>query len=217
MKRLKNWLRWLVIAAACYGTWGGEPVLGQQPAPVAQEACVPSQQAFDTAYWLAQPPALRGLQGGNAGNVQLAAQLAVQGYVVDTQIMVWGWDPCLVMKLRKDFGYTWVPNALQPGVQIAPGVGMPGTLTPYDPSNPPAGSIKVTINAADLKPFDPPPPPKPVVTITDPVGAQSIGNIYLPVAGDASAEGTTFTDDRGTFIKRVVVTPFGKNVYWEKQ
>lgn len=215
MRRLKNWLRWLVIAAASYGAIWETPAMAQ-PAPQAQEQpCKPSLQAFDDAYWLAQPPPARALRGNT--DATKAAQVAIQGYVIDTQTMVWGWDPCQVMVLRKGFGYTWVPNALQAGVQIAPGIGTPGNLIPYDPNNPPAGAIKVTIDAADLKPFDPPPPPKPAVAITDPVGPQSFGNIYLTVAGDDSPNGTPFTDDRGTFIKRMVATPFGRNAYWEKQ
>lgn len=207
MKQMKKWLRWMVIAAATYGTWGGAPAFAQ-----VQEECTPSLQAFDTAYWASQPPALR----GQKTTVELS-QLAAQGYIVDVPIMVWGMDPCRINVLRKGFGYTWVPNAMQAGVQVAPGVGTPGNLIPYDPFNPPAGSIKVTTNAADLKPFDPPPPPKPPVAITNPVGAQSFGNIYLTVAGDTSPDGTLFTDERGTFIKRMVATPFGRNAFWEKQ
>ncbi len=207
MRRLKSWLRWLVIAAAT-GIAGLSPAAGQ-------EACTPNQQAFDAAYWASQPPAVRALQGNTDGSK--AASVAILGYTIDTQTMVWGWDPCLVMSLRKGFGYTWVPNALQAGVQMAPGNTSPGNLIPYDPNNPPAGAIKVSTDAADFKPFDPPPPPKAPVVITNPVGAQSFGNIYLAVAGDASPDGTTFTDERGTFIKRMVATPFGRNVYWEKQ
>ena len=51
--------------------------------------------------------------------------------------MAWGWDPYLVMAMRASYGYTWVPSALQPAVQMAPGLATPG-LIPYDPANPPS-------------------------------------------------------------------------------
>jgi hypothetical protein len=56
--------------------------------------------------------------------------------------MVWGWDPGKTMAMRQDMGYTWVPSALQPSVTATPGLTAPG-MTPYDPKNPPAGSIAV--------------------------------------------------------------------------
>jgi hypothetical protein len=36
------------------------------------------------------------------------------------------------------------------------------------------------------------------------------------VQGENYQNGATFTDTRGTFQKHVVVTPFGRNMYWEK-
>lgn len=175
-------------------------------------------QQFDEAYWASQPPEIQALQtitdpGQRAAQ---AAQLATAGFTIDVPIMVWGWDPYLVMSMRAQLGYTWVPSALQPPVTIAPGDTQPGVV-PYNPADPPAGSIKVSTNIQDYPPYKTAPAqnssaPAP----TDPVGAQSIGNIYLSVPGDTSADGTRFSDARGTFQKHVVVTPFGRSSYWQK-
>jgi hypothetical protein len=182
---------------------------------------------FDAAYWASQPPELRELnvvtQKPSGENVddQLvrqdrAVQLAAKGFIIDTQIMIWGWDPYKVMKLRIQYGYTWVPSALQPPVQIAPGLTVPGsTLIPYDPLHPPLGTIKVSINPADFPPFDPPPPPTPHPANESPVGGMNLGNIYYAVPGEVYLDGAKFTDSRGTFVKHVVINPFGRTGYWE--
>ena len=96
------------------------------------------------AYWASQPAAVQALRYAPDGQKgAMAEQLASEGYSVDVPIMVWGWDPLATMIQRQSEGYTWVPSAMQPSVQDAPGISMPGT-TPYDPSNPPAGSIAVS-------------------------------------------------------------------------
>lgn len=203
---MKKFLGLVCLVAASFG--------------VAKAQCTPDQTSFNKAYWLAQPPdvrsAFQNFSGDIAANQLKAIQLGVKGFVIDTQIMVWHWDPCLVMKLRQDYGYTWIPNALQPGVQMAPGVSQPGTLTPYDPNNPPAGAIKVSTNVKDYPAFDPPKPVTPPAPITVLVGPQQTGTIYQPVVGDASPDGTKYTDARGTFLKHVIASPFGNYVYWEK-
>jgi hypothetical protein len=56
--------------------------------------------------------------------------------------MVWGWDAGKVTAARESYGYTWVPSALQQPVAAAPGI-TGGGITPYDPKNPPSGSIQV--------------------------------------------------------------------------
>jgi hypothetical protein len=183
----------------------------------------PTQLEFDQAYQAAQPPEIRALMNmqddndaDNQAKIARAAQLAQQGFSVDVPIMVWGWDPYLCMLYRQQYGYTWVPSALQPPVTVVPGLGAVGNLPAYDPNHPPAGSIRVSTNPADYPPFDPPAPVTPPAPITDPVGAQSVGNLYLSVAGDTYQDGAQFTDTRGTFLKHVVVTPFGRTNYWEK-
>jgi|ERR1700722_10507269 hypothetical protein len=176
-----------------------------------------TQQQFDQAYWLSQPPEVQALQGvAPDQRATQAAALATNGFTVDVPIMVWGWDPYLVMQMRVQYGYTWVPSALQPPVSIAPGLAQPGVVS-YNPLDPPAGSIKVSTNIADYPPFIPPPQPTPQTPSgSDPVGLQSIGNIYLSVPGETYPDGATFTDSRGTFQKNIVVTPFGRSSYWEK-
>jgi len=111
---------------------------------------MPTQQPYtgdpeDNAYWASQPSAVQQLRYITDPGQRAAtgAQLAAEGYTVDVPIMIWGWDPAKTMALRKEFGYTWVPSALQQPISEAPGINIPG-LTPYDPSNPPPGSIQVT-------------------------------------------------------------------------
>jgi hypothetical protein len=180
------------------------------------DVCTPSQTAFDNAYWASQPPAVQALTNLQyAGRVTTGTKLAQQGFVIDVPIMIWGWDPCMIMSYRQGFGYTWVPSALQPNVGIAPGVSQPGTLS-YNPNAPPPGSIKVSTNAADYNPFNPPVVVAPAGPPTVLVGPLSFGTTYLTVVGDSSPDGTTFTDARGTFTKHVFATPFGPESYWTK-
>ena len=129
MRRLKNWLRLLVIAAATLAP----SVL---PAPA---QCLPCQAAFDAAYVAAQPPQVAALLTDNKAAAD-AMSLATQGFVIDVPIDVYHWDACLVMALRQQSGYTWVPSALQPPVLVAPGITFNGQQ--YDPNNPPPGSVE---------------------------------------------------------------------------
>jgi len=154
--------------------------------------------------------------------VSRGASLAAKGYTIDAPIMIYGWDPFLCMTERADMGLTWVPSALQPGLGMPgqysePGLNTPGTLGPY-PATAPPGSIKVSTNLADYAPFDPPAPPAPVPAgNADPVGALSLANLYLcSIAGLSYPDGAIVTEARGTFLKHVVITPFGRTNYWEK-
>jgi hypothetical protein len=177
-----------------------------------------TQTEFDQAYWASQPPEVRALAGIAESDQRAgrAVELATKGFTIDVPIMAWAWDPYLVMKLRSDYGYTWVPSALQPAVTIAPGLGVPG-LVPYDAAHPPSGSIHVSTNPHDYPPFNPPAQPTPQTPAGDnPVGLQSVGTLYLSVPGEIFQDGAKFTDTRGTFLKHVVITPFGRTNYWEK-
>jgi hypothetical protein len=104
-----------------------------------------TQQSFDEQYWANQPTAIQQLQNISdpTERSMMAGQLAAEGYQIDAPIMAWGWDPSSTMALRQEFGYTWVPSGFQNPIQEAPGMQVPG-LTPYDPNNPPAGSIAVS-------------------------------------------------------------------------
>jgi hypothetical protein len=175
-----------------------------------------TQEQFNAAYWASQPMEIQTLHNSGNPALNLTAEygrLATTGFVIDKTIMIDGMDPWKVMNLRAFYGFTWVPNALQPPVQLAPGLGMPGAVT-YDARNPPPGSIKVSTDLADYPPFLKP-VPVPGPSTTPIVGVQSWGNIYLTVPGDTSPGGTVFTDSRGTFVKRVVNAIFGQSSYWE--
>lgn len=174
-----------------------------------------TQTEFDQAYWASQPTEVRALPGIADLNQRAtrAAQLASNGFLIDVPIMVWAWDAYLVMQQRQAYGYTWVPSALQPSIQVAPGISDP-PFAPYDAAHPPAGSIKVSLNIGDYPPYSPPAATTPAAT--DPVGAQSVGNLYLSAPGDTYQDGATYTDSRGTFVKQVILTPFGRTCYWEK-
>jgi hypothetical protein len=177
-----------------------------------------TQQQFDQIYWASQPPEVQSLPGVASQDQRAAraAELATKGFTVDVPIMVWGWDAYLVMTMRSQFGYTWVPSALQPPITIAPGIAQPGVV-PYDPMHAPPGSIKVSTNPEDYPPFVVPAQPQPQTPAgEDPVGLQSIGTLYLSIPGETFPDGAKFVDTRGTFLKHMVVTPFGRSSYWEK-
>jgi hypothetical protein len=101
------------------------------------------------AYWAMQPPELRQLRDihDEGERTEKGRELANQGFAVDVPIMLWRWDPMMTMRARESAGYTWVPSANQAAVELGPGMSMPG-MTPYDPGNPPAGSIRVTTEFA---------------------------------------------------------------------
>jgi hypothetical protein len=188
-----------------------------------------TQTQFDQAYLAAQPPEIRALMAmptdsdaAIQARVTRGAALATKGYGIDAPIMIYGWDAFNAMTERANMGLTWVPSALQPGLGMPgqysePGLNTPGTLGPY-PATPPPGSIKVSTTLADYPPFDPPAPPTPApATNSDPVGPQSVGKFYYCTpAGLSYPDGATYTEARGTFLKHVTITPFGRMSYWEK-
>ncbi|HMD48984.1 MAG TPA: hypothetical protein VKG79_07795 [Bryobacteraceae bacterium] len=187
------------------------------------------QTQFDQAYLAAQPPEIQALMAMDASSndavstrVTQGAALAAKGFLIDVPIMIYAWDAYLCMTERQDLGMTWVPSALMPGLGAANGYTMPG-IPPqpgqiaYDPANPPPGAIKVSTSPADYAPFDPPAPPPPTPVNSDPVGPQSVGNLYLSTPlGNTYPDGAMYTEARGTFLKHVTITPFGRTHYWEK-
>jgi hypothetical protein len=179
-----------------------------------------TQSVFDQAYWASQPPEVVAAFGpastlSEDDRTNRATQLAQQGFTIDLPIMVWRWDPYLLMTMRANYGYTWVPAVLQPPITVMPGLTVPGG-TVYDPNNPPPGSIKVSVNIADYPPYVVPVSTVPATpTGVDPVGLQSVGVLYLSVPGESYPDGAEYTDSRGTFVKHVAITPFGRNNYWE--
>ncbi len=115
------------------------PVTNPQPANTAP---VPEADA----YWAQQPKAVQALRDMPDGEAKdkLALSLANQGYSIDTQIMVWGWDPQMTMTVRENQGYAWVPSYGQSNVPVGPGISDPYEPVSYDPSSPPPGSIRVS-------------------------------------------------------------------------
>jgi len=101
-------------------------------------------QSTDDVYWARQPAAVQQLRniGDYGQRSQMAGQLAAEGYSIDTPVMVWGWDASKTTQLRQGFGYTWIPSAMQAAVTAAPGLSG-GSMTAYNPLNPPPGSIPV--------------------------------------------------------------------------
>ncbi len=133
------------LQAAFSNPFSSTPAPSSTPAGPTHAAPVDAQQAFDNAYWASQPAAVQALQKiqDPAERATMATQLASEGYSIDVPIMVWGWDPSITTAMRQADGYTWVPSALQNGVEVAPGLPAVGTLAAYDPNSPPAGSIAV--------------------------------------------------------------------------
>jgi len=124
----------------------------QRAALLAQQASASApKQSFNDKYWASQPPEVQKLQTiqDPTARSNAAADLMARGYKIDNAIMVWGWDPEKTNASRAAYGYTWVPNAMQEPVLMAPGLSMPGTLKPYDPDNPPPGSIPVDTSAIE--------------------------------------------------------------------
>jgi hypothetical protein len=119
------------------------------PAPAAKSVAPAEPQSEFDAYWSAQPAAVQTLKDirDPAEREARGLALANQGYAIDYQIMVAGWDPLNTMSIRKFYGYTWVPSMLQPPIPVMPGVHF-ANLPVYDPNSPPSGSIKVSTDFA---------------------------------------------------------------------
>jgi hypothetical protein len=101
------------------------------------------------AYWASQPKevqVLRTIKDWDERGI-MGKKLADQGFAIDPNIMIHGWDPYMTMKIRQGEGYTWVPATGQDGIPVSPGLNFPG-LPSYDPNKPPAGAIKVTTDFA---------------------------------------------------------------------
>jgi len=132
------------VAATAVAASSAVTAAASTAATAVASAPTASPASFDDQYWSKQPPAVQQLRNiqDQGQRTQLGEQLASEGYTIDVPIMVWGWDASTTTQLRQSYGYTWVPSALQPSVESAPGLTDPG-LTPYDPKHPPAGSIAV--------------------------------------------------------------------------
>lgn len=109
---------------------------------------------FGAAYLAAQPKAVQELMAMPAGTfTQLGAKsaqgraLAALGYIIDNDIMIWGWGAWWIMNQRTIDGYTWSPGILGPQVTVAPGnPGLGPAYPPYNPNMIPAGACITTLD-----------------------------------------------------------------------
>lgn len=172
-----------------------------------------TNQIFDDAYWAHQPPEVRKLRAIEieADRVALAQALILRGFIIDTQPMVWLWDPYKVMLMRSGQGLTWVPSLAQANLPVIP-TGFTAGVPAYDPLHPPLGSIRTSLNLADFPPFDPPAAPTPPPALSSYVGHDMGSGVFASVPDDPTGDGIKVTEPRGTFICHE--TPWGK-VYFK--
>lgn len=162
-------------------------------------------------YYASKPPAVRELYKLISGEDRdkLALKLAQAGYTLDVPIDVWNQDPRVVMYMRKIYGNTWAPSALMQPANGQPCVG------PVPP-----GAIKVSVDARDYPPFDPPPPP-PIVD-THIVGALMFSNIYTYGPGAVKdgkyvvTDGQIVEQDGVHYRTHINAFAVGFQVYFEK-
>lgn len=129
----------------------------------------PHAPIFDAAYWASQHPRVQALQNMDTGPTkgddgtehylrrEAATELANEGFLIDYIIMGEGAGPYAEMQgTRVPAGYTWVGNALQEPIPVAPRIHVPG-LPDYNPKPPfPADTIPVSNNAACYLPYQAP-------------------------------------------------------------
>lgn len=167
---------------------------------------------FNQIYWASKAPDVqKAFDVNGAGQDQAAREVAAadlirRGFTIDREIMIWGQDPFKIMSLRLFYGFTWVPNAVQPATWASVG----GAA--YDPKLFPPGCIKVSANADDYPPFTPPPPP-PTPADSSYVGEQSFGDYYFPLPGNTAHPGDVVKKDGVDY--KLVGNPFG--YWWLKQ
>lgn len=103
------------------------------------------------AYWASKHPLVQKLYGVTDRGPWMALAESHKGIWIDDEIMVQNMDPPTVMAMRLQYGYTWVPNALQPGIPVPPFLSFPGEPS-YDPKDT-AGHIIVTVNIGAYPPW----------------------------------------------------------------
>jgi len=108
--------------------------MGTTPSPVPTQNGFPvaTLQAFDAAYFAAQPIAVQcalgitpgkgqftmNALGQNAAGMGTAEKLASQGYFIDVPIMVWGWDALMTMTQRIMDGVKEYPDLLDVSTRV---------------------------------------------------------------------------------------------------
>ncbi len=124
-----------------------QPLTGQTPAALPASGTSKNTQAdFNNAYFLSQPLELQlalNLSDANARRQELQA-LSDRGFLIDREIMWYGWDPFLLMYARHVYGFTWC-EAMDHGglIDLPPGFFGDGKKT-YNPNPPfPPNTIAV--------------------------------------------------------------------------
>ncbi len=171
------------------------------------------QQQFLATYIRSKPPAVRALwpvdaQGfDDAARQVIVGRLLTEGYQLDEQIDVWGWDPLTTMLVRMNNRMTWVPIAQNGATIDSPIAG--GFSGPV----PVTGAIKVSVDLADYPPFpDPPPDAPPLIPptpkVANPVGAfTGIPNTYRCAFAQ---DGYGLTDEVTNVLPNLPVGTFTK-------
>lgn len=151
-----------------------------------------TQQAFDNAYWLSQPPEVQACAPKNGAYSPAnaagpctdaqAAALASSGYRIFAPIAVWAWDPWTTMNVLQSLGYSWAPAVGQTPIGANPGYAAP-RVPPQPgqsayPSTPPAGTILVSTTVSDYPPYSPPAPAVVPATAFS-LGPQIFGGEYI--------------------------------------
>ncbi len=132
----------------------------------------------------------------------LAVDLAVEGYTIDVPIDVWGLEPVETTARRRMYGYTWVPPALAPNVEVAPGLLFPGRM--YDSRNPPLGSILVPLADGSYVTGPSPLPPVPIELPKPPAAPMAVFGIRQEDGSWTIGAGDTMPN------RSVVAGPDGK-------
>lgn len=180
-----------------------------------------TQAEFSNIYWAAQPPAVAALNAMATRDERMNAAVPLvlaKTTPIDQAIMIDGTDPYNTMLVRQSYGFTWVPALGQPNIAMMPGCEAPGSgWEPYDPSNPPKGSIKVSVDPADYPAFTKPPEPEQHPSVPAKPGACTGGNYYAVRQGDASPNGTVYQDSTGKYLKHVDANGPWVSMWWTKE
>ena len=166
-------------------------------------------------YWASRHPEvrkLRDMERMSAERAAAALELVKRGFTVDAVIDLGRWDAADTMRARQVFEFTWVPALGQQDVGVMPGLSVPAYG--YDPDKPPPGSIRVSTDAADYPPFDPPAEAPPPVVL--PAVGRPLGGPFFDSHDFTTPDGATLIQAGVTYRKHAKATPFGFYHYWEK-
>jgi len=119
--------------------------------------------------WLTNPGYKGYSKDSQAAGDSMLRKAQLTGLPIDYQTMIDGWSAPMVMLIRENNHYPYVPPYGAANINIAPGLSYPFAESNY-PASMPAGWIKVSTDAADYPTWASqhvPPPPAPVVWMPD--------------------------------------------------